>query len=132
MSIILVNCLALIQPEIELIGHLRGAFLRTGSTRSAFGIINVSGFPVDLGLKVADLAREFGYLAVSQKVNVRMPTDIQQLRRENSYSAIIGGKSLVQLGHFAPDTGVLFHQVDSDAHVAKIQERPAFRLSHRR
>jgi hypothetical protein len=76
---------------------------------------------VDLGLKVTDLAREFSYLAVSHQVNVRMPTDIQQLRRENSYSAVIGGKSLVQLGHFAPDTGVLFHQVDSDAHVAKIQ-----------
>jgi hypothetical protein len=76
---------------------------------------------VDLDLKVADLAREFGYLAVSQKVNFRMSTDIQQLRRENSYSAIIGGKGFVQLGHFAPDAGVLFHQVDFDAHVAKIQ-----------
>jgi hypothetical protein len=75
---------------------------------------------VDLGLKVTDLAREFSYLAVSQQVNVRMPTDIQQLRRENSYSAVIGGKGFVQLGHFAADTGVLFHQVDSDTHVAKI------------
>jgi len=76
---------------------------------------------MDFGLEIADLAREFCYLAVSQQVNVRMPTDIQQLRRENSYSAVIGGKGLVQLGHFAPDTGVLFHQVDSDAHLAKIQ-----------
>jgi len=121
LSIILVDCFALIQPEIELIGHLRGALLCTGSARRAFRIVNVSSFPVDLGLKVTDLAREFSYLAISQQVNVRMPTDIQQLRRENSYSAVIGGKSLVQLGHFAADAGVLFHQVDFDAHVAKIQ-----------
>ena len=76
---------------------------------------------MDLDLKITDLAREFSYLAVSQQINVRMPTDIQQLRRENSYRAIIGGKGLVQLGHFAADTGVLFHQVDLDAHVAQIQ-----------
>jgi hypothetical protein len=50
-----------------------------------------------------------------------MPTDIQQLRRENSYGAVIGGKSLVQLGHFAAYAGVLFHQVDLDSHLTEIQ-----------
>jgi hypothetical protein len=50
-----------------------------------------------------------------------MSTDIQQLRRENSYGAVIGGKGLVQLGHFAADAGVLFHQVDLDSHLTEIQ-----------
>ena len=81
LSVILVDCLALIQSEIELVGHLRRTLLRTGSARSASGVVNVSSFPVDFDLKVTDLAREFSYLAVSQQVNVRMPTDIQQLGR---------------------------------------------------
>jgi hypothetical protein len=63
---------------------------------------------------------ENSYLAVSQQVNIRMPTDIQQLRRENSYSAVIGGKILSSWA-ILPRYWGLFHQVDSDAHVAKIQ-----------
>jgi hypothetical protein len=50
-----------------------------------------------------------------------MPTDIQQLRRQNSYRAVIGGKGLVQLGHFAADAGILFHQMDPDAHLTQVQ-----------
>jgi hypothetical protein len=50
-----------------------------------------------------------------------MPTGIQQLRRENSDGAVVGGKGFVQLGHLAADTGQLFHQMDLDAHLSQVQ-----------
>jgi hypothetical protein len=76
---------------------------------------------VNLYAKVTDLAGKFGYLAISQQINFGMSTDIQQLRRENSYSAVIGGKSLIQLGHFPAYAGVFLHQVDLDPHFTEIQ-----------
>jgi len=50
-----------------------------------------------------------------------MSTDIQQLGRKNSYRAIVSGKSLIQLGHFAANARILFDQVDLNAHVTQIQ-----------
>jgi hypothetical protein len=50
-----------------------------------------------------------------------MPTDIQQLRRENSYRAVIGRKGFVQLGHLSADTGILLDKMHLDAHVAEVE-----------
>jgi hypothetical protein len=50
-----------------------------------------------------------------------MPTDIQQLWRENSYRTIISGKGLVQLRHFPADAGILFNKMDLNTHVPQIQ-----------
>jgi hypothetical protein len=50
-----------------------------------------------------------------------MSTDIQQLGRENSNGAVVGGESLVQLSHLPPDAGELFHQVDLEAHFRQVQ-----------
>jgi len=76
---------------------------------------------VDHGFEIAHLSRESCHIAVSQNIYVGMPTDIQQLRRQNSYCAVIGGKGLVQLGHLAADAGVLLDQMNLDAHLAKVQ-----------
>jgi hypothetical protein len=66
-------------------------------------------------------AGEFHQLAVSQQVYFRMPTDIQQLRRENSYGAIVGGKGLVKLRHLPANARVLLHQMHGDAHVTQVE-----------
>jgi hypothetical protein len=73
--------------------------------------------------KIAHLSGEFRYLAVSQYIDIGMSTDIQQLRRQNSYSAIVGGKRLIQHGHFPAYAGVFFHQVDANTHFGEIQSR---------
>jgi len=52
-----------------------------------------------------------------------MSTDIQHLRREYSDGAVIGRKCLVQLCHFAADTGKSFNQVYLQTHIRKIQGR---------
>jgi len=78
---------------------------------------------MDYYSEISDLTGEVCYLAVSQKIYVGMPTDIQQLGRENSYCTVIGGKGLVKLSHFSADTRVLLHKVDLDTHLPKIQRR---------
>jgi hypothetical protein len=121
LRIILVDRLAFIEAEVEFIGNASGTFLRARAACSAFARIHKSGFPVDLNPKISHLAGEFSYLTVRQQINLGMSTDIKQLRRKNSYRAIVSGKGLVQLGHFAADARVLLHQVDLNAHVTQIQ-----------
>ena len=50
-----------------------------------------------------------------------MPADLDQFGRDNSHRAVIGGKSLVQLGHHASYGGGPFHQVDIVAGIGQIQ-----------
>jgi hypothetical protein len=50
-----------------------------------------------------------------------MPTDIQQLRRENSYRAVIGRKGLVQLGHLSANAGIFLDKVHLNAHIPEIE-----------
>jgi hypothetical protein len=76
---------------------------------------------MDLDPEISHLAGKFSYPAVRQQINLGMSTDIQQLRRKNSYRAIVRGKSLIQLGHFAANARILFDQVDLNAHVTQIQ-----------
>jgi hypothetical protein len=52
-----------------------------------------------------------------------MPTDIQQLWRENSDSTVIGWEGLIELGHFAANARKLFHHVYLDAHFSQVQGR---------
>jgi len=121
LGIILVDRLTFIEAEVEFIGNTSGAFFRARAACGAFAGIHESGFPVDLDPKISNLAGKFSYLTVRQQIDLGMSTDIQQLRRKNSYRAIVSGKGLIQLGHFAADARVLFHQVDLNAHVTQIQ-----------
>jgi len=50
-----------------------------------------------------------------------MPTDIQQLRRENSDGTVIGWKRLVELRHFPANTRKPFNHVHLDSHFCQVQ-----------
>jgi hypothetical protein len=50
-----------------------------------------------------------------------MSTDIHQLRGQDSEGAVVGGKSLVQLGHLSPNARQLFHQMHLKSHFGKVQ-----------
>jgi len=73
--------------------------------------------------KVTHLPGKLRHFAVGKQIDFGMSTDIQQLRRQNSYRTVIGGEGLVQLGHLATDAGVLLHEVNLDAHIAQIKGR---------
>jgi len=76
---------------------------------------------MDFSSKVSDRSGKLGYFAVRQHIDLGMPTDIQQLWRENSYGAVIGRKGLVQLRHLTADAGILFNKMNLDSHVAQVQ-----------
>jgi hypothetical protein len=52
-----------------------------------------------------------------------MSTDIQQLGRKDSDSAIVCGKGFIQLSHLSANAGQPFDHVDLDAHFGQIQGR---------
>jgi hypothetical protein len=55
------------------------------------------------------------------ELNIDVPADLDQLGRDDSHGAIIGGEGLVQLGHDSTDGRRLFHQVDKKTRVCQIQ-----------
>jgi len=65
----------------------------------------------DFDLKVSLLAANAVYFGEGDEVDVDVPADLDQLGRDDSHSALIGGKGLVELGHDATDTRGPFYQV---------------------
>jgi hypothetical protein len=53
--------------------------------------------------------------------DVDMPADLDQLGRDDSHGAVIGGKRFVYLGHFAAYRGASFHQMDIISRIRGIQ-----------
>jgi hypothetical protein len=50
-----------------------------------------------------------------------MSTDIHQLGRKNSESAVVCGKGLVQLGHFPTDAGQPLDKMNLETHFGQVQ-----------
>ena len=88
---------------IKLIGVFDRAVFNTGSTTRAFALYNISGLFNQCYLKVSCFSCYTVNLSIGQDLNVGMPADLDQFWREYSHGAVIGGKSLVKLGHMAAD-----------------------------
>jgi hypothetical protein len=50
-----------------------------------------------------------------------MPTDIQQLRREDSDGTVIGRERLVELGHSSANARKFFYHMHLDSHFRQVQ-----------
>jgi hypothetical protein len=101
-------------------GHGR-AFFCTRPAAGAQIFVHVAGFPLHANFEIARFATDSLDFAVGEKIDFGMPTDIQQLRRKNSDSAIIGGKRLVELGHPAANAREPFHHMHLDSHFRQVQ-----------
>jgi hypothetical protein len=62
-------------------------------------------------------------IRIRNQFDVHVPADLDQLGRDDSHRAVVGGKGLVQLGHDPADGGGLFEQIDIVAGVGQIQRR---------
>jgi hypothetical protein len=118
---ILIDGLALSQPHIEIILDRGWTLFHAGPTAGTEILIHIAGLFAHLHIKGTNLALYLFHLAVGEEIDIGMPTGIQQLRRENSDGAVVGGKGFVQLGHLAANTRQFFHQVDLDTHFGQIQ-----------
>ena len=109
MGEILIDGLALSEAHIEIVLNCGWALLHASTTAGAEIFIYIAGLFAHLDIERTYLAFYLFHLAVSEEINIGMPTGIQQLGRENSDGTVVGGKGFVQLGHLAADTGQLFH-----------------------
>jgi hypothetical protein len=73
--------------------------------------------------KVSGFAFECLDFRIGDDVDVEMPADLDQFRRDNSHGTIIGRKGLIQLRHQPSDARGPIHQMDIVACIGQIQSR---------
>jgi hypothetical protein len=76
-----------------------------------------------LDFKMAHVSFDGDDFREGKEFDIEMPADLDQFRRDNSHGAVVGRKSLVQLGHDAADGRAALHQIDIITGVGQIQCR---------
>jgi hypothetical protein len=109
------------KSQVKGIGHLDFTFLGTQAAGNTFIRVNVTGPPLQLHVKPTRLSGYPGDFREGVELDVVMPADLDQLGRQNSHGAVIGGKGLIQLRHGPADGRLLFHQMYKIAGVGQIQ-----------
>jgi hypothetical protein len=94
-----IGSLSLAQAGIVKISNTFGALFRTGTTGNALVYVNVTGGLNDRRLKVTRLPGQTLHFSQGQELDVGMPADLDQFRRDDSHGALVGGEGLVELGH---------------------------------
>jgi len=107
-----VDRLALGQSLVVFIRHFLRAFFGAHPAANAFGHVHVPGLGFQGGSEMARLPADLSQFGEGVDLDVAVPADLGQLGGDDSHSAVVGGKGLVQLGHDPTDTGALFRQVD--------------------
>jgi hypothetical protein len=79
LRIILVNGFAMAQTRIVVVQNDGRAFFRTCAARDAFIGIHIARLLADLDLETAFFAADIFQLGVCQKVDIKMPADLDQL-----------------------------------------------------
>jgi hypothetical protein len=87
------------------------AVLNTTAATGTAGHIDASGALFDFHLEIARRPFHRFQVRVGDQFNVQMPADLDQFGRNDSHGAVVGGKSLVQLSHGAPNGWALFQKV---------------------
>ena len=118
-----VGGLALVQVlvEIRLDGH--GAGIGAVAAARALVQIDKPGGPGQLDLESARLALHGLHRAAGHDLHVGMTPHFHKLRGEDAGRAVIGGKSLVELGHDAADADPVLHEVHFHTGICEVQGR---------
>jgi hypothetical protein len=93
----------------------------TGRTASAFFLRNISGLSNQSYPEVSCFSFYSVNVSIGKDFYVGMPADLDQFGCKYSYGAIIGGKSLVKLGHMATNGRSLVHQINLKTRGGKIK-----------
>jgi hypothetical protein len=109
------------KPCIIFAVNLGGALLSAETAGNTFRRVHIARRLNHFHFEIPLFPGNAFHLGESQELNVEMPADLDQFGRENSHGTVIGGESLVQLGHDATDGGRPFHKVDIIAGIGQIQ-----------
>ena len=98
-----VNRLVFRDILIEFIGIFYRTIFHTGRTTRAFILDNISGLFNQSYFEVSCFPFDTINFGISQDLYIRMPSNLDELRSEYSYGAVVGGKGLIELGHMPAD-----------------------------
>ena len=79
--------------------------LNAGPTSGAEVHFNASGAFSNLDFEISGFAIDGFEIRVGDKLDVQMPADLDQYRRDNSHRAVVGWEGLVKLRHHPADGG---------------------------
>ena len=94
--------------------------LGTDSTAGAFRFINKTRVLQNFDVEIPGMTRDFLDLGSGDDPDIWRPTGLYQFWRQNSDSAVVGGKGLIQTRHDAADCRRSLNQVDIKSGVGKI------------
>jgi hypothetical protein len=97
-----------------------GTVLSADPAAGAFFFIHVARLLLHLDAEIPGPARDFLDLSPGDDPDVGRPTGLYQLWRQDSDSAVIGGKGFIQPGHDAADGSGSLDQVDKITCIGKI------------
>lgn len=75
----------------------------------------------DIDAEITRCALYLFDFAERYKLNVQMPADLDQYRRDNSHRTVIGGECLVQLRHHPANGGRFFEKVNVVSGICQIK-----------
>jgi len=100
--------LSIYQPLIVFIGQQDRAHIGAITAGCAFRLVYIARCLVNSDLEISLFAFNPVDLCIGDEVDVEMPADLDQFRRDNSHGAVIGGECLVQFGHHTAYGGTFF------------------------
>ena len=116
----LVDGLALHQPGVKEVGHLHRADLGAIATTGAFIQVHEAGALMHQRGEIARLATQFLQLGTGDDLDIQVAATFHQLGGHDAHGAVVGGESLVQLGHDAADGRLLLQQIDLEARLGQV------------
>jgi hypothetical protein len=120
LSVILINGLPDVMPEVILIRDFSRAFLSARSAGCAFFGVYISGFAPNLDSKIASGSFDSLNVAVRNYFDIGVLCESLKLWGEYTRGAIVGWKSLVELGHDAPDARLFVHQIHPETGFSQV------------
>jgi hypothetical protein len=98
-----VNGLSLSHAAVVFVGDLFRAFFGAGPAGNALVHVHVSRMLCQGDFKIALFAGYGVYLRQGVQLNIDVPADLDQFRRDNSHGTVVCRKRFIQLGHHTPD-----------------------------
>jgi hypothetical protein len=123
LSIHFVGGLLIGKTFVVFVGKIHGTDLDAVTATCTLGLIDKARLLPNPGLEIPGLAFKVQKFGVCQKFDVQMPADLDQFGRDNSHTAIIGGKGFIELRHEAADGRRLLDQVHIVSGVSQIKGR---------
>ncbi len=109
------------QALIELTGNRNGTNLGAVVAGCAIFEADVAGTATDRGGELACLAIQAEQVRVGEDLDVAMPVRLDQFGRQDAHGAVVGGKRLVELRHFAANGGFALGEEYLHPRVGQIQ-----------